>query len=182
MIGKLTGKAHEHRKDAVIIETTGGVGYIVSVHPTTKKTLLSQGEVSLHTHTLFRKDSIELFGFLTTEEQSAFLLLLSVSGIGPKKAFTILEKAQPHHLFTAIQTEDAEALVSFGVNRKDAQKIVIDLRKKIEVSAEENTVRGDVIVALSALGYSKKEIQDALKKVNAQDTLEQQIQGALRSL
>lgn len=182
MIGNLRGAVHECRKDAILIETDGGVGYVVFVSPTTKGKLLSEKEASVHTHTVFKKDTIELFGFLTTEEQSAFLLLLSISGIGPKKAMAMLERVPVALLFGAVRSEDAEALESHGISKKDTQKIILELQKKIEANEKDSETLSDVVVALMALGYSKKEIQPVLKTLNADDTLEQQIQTALRNL
>ena len=87
MIGTLTGTVRDAGKDAVVVETGGGVGYAVTVSAATKNSILSQKSCTLHTHTAVRKDTIALFGFLEQEEYSAFLLLISVSGVGPKKAF-----------------------------------------------------------------------------------------------
>ena len=115
-----------------------------------------QAPVRSHTHTAVRKDTIDLFGFLDQEEFSAFLLLLSVSGVGPKKALAVLDAMPVSTLLSAIQREDVDTLVSFGVGKKQAQRMVLDLQKKIELDGAESGISGDVVFALVALGYDKK--------------------------
>ena len=158
MIGNITGEAKDAGKGAIIIKTSGGVGYIVQTNAATKQTVLTQKTCTLFTHTAVRKDTMELFGFMEQEEYAAFLLLLSVSGIGPKKALTILETAPPATLLATIKSEDVEAMVSLGIGKKQAQRIILDLQKKIETTGETTNLPDDVITALIALGYEKKEI------------------------
>ena len=182
MIGMLQGSIHEHKKGSVLVKTTGGVGYVVFVSSKDKEALLKQKKCSLYTHTVFRRDSIELFGFRAAEEQSCFLLLISVSGIGPKKAMVILEKLPTSVLFKVIQSKDSETLKSYGISERDAQKIIIELYKKNEIEESHTGTQPDLIIALLTLGYSRKEIQPILKTINPEDTLERQIQVALRNL
>lgn len=178
----LTGEAKDAGKGAVIIETEGGVGYIVNMLKTEKNTTLSQKKSTIFTHTAIRQDTMELFGFLEQEEYSSFLLLLTVSGIGPKKALGILETTPPNTLLSAIKREDVGTLTSFGMGKKQAQRIILDLQKKIEI-AEESEADGDIIAALVALGYDKKEIAQALKETHLKGKdIKEQIQEALKAM
>lgn len=176
----LQGKAKDLGKGNIILETGGGVGYVVNVSNSVKNIILSQEKCTLHTHTIIRKDTMELFGFIESEEYSTFLLLLSVNGIGPKKAISILETIPSQALLSAISKEDTDTITSYGINKKQALKIILDLSKKIEL--QKNDQSSDVIIALIALGYDKKEALDAIKNIEKNITLEEQIQSALRSM
>ena len=182
MIGTLTGTVRDAGKDAVVVETGGGVGYAVVVSEATKNSILSEkSSCTLYTHTVIRKDTIDLFGFLEREEYSAFLLLLSVSGVGPKKALAVLDLMPVQTLLSAIQKEDAATLVSFGVGKKQAQRMVLDLQKKIEVDSADSEASGDLVATLVALGYEKKEISEVLKGAVLQGgTIEEQVQEFLK--
>ena len=181
MIGTLTGTVRDAGKDAVVLETGGGVGYAVTVSAATKNSILSQKSCTLYTHTAVRNDTIDLFGFLEQEEYSAFLLLISVSGVGPKKALSVLDAVPVQTLLSAIQKEDVAVLVSFGIGKKQAQRMVLDLQKKIEIEGEDSGLSGDLVATLVALGYEKKEIAEVLKDVALQgNTTEEQVQEFLK--
>ncbi len=183
MIGTLTGKAEDAGKGIILIKTDSGVGYIAGVSATTKNTALQEETCTLFTHTVIRKDTMELFGFLEQEEYSAFLLLLTVSGIGPKKALVVTERVPVPALLQAIKKEDVDTLVSFGITKKEAQRITLELQRKIEMSENDIPAAGDVVPALVALGYDKKEIAEALKNtVLKGKTTEEQIQETLRAM
>ena len=181
MIGTLTGTVRDAGKDMVVVETGGGVGYAVVVSVATKNSILSKTSCTLYTHTAVRKDTIDLFGFLEQEEYSTFLLLLSVSGIGPKKALAVLDSMPVQTLLSAIQKEDVATLASFGVGKKQAQRMVLDLQKKIEIDSVDSEVSSDLIATLVALGYEKREISEVLKDAVLQgNTVEEQVQTFLK--
>lgn len=183
MIGMITGTAREAGKGSVIIGTSGGVGYIVAVSAATKNTVLAGKPCSLFTYTAVRKDTMELYGFLDQEEYSAFLLLITVSGIGPKKAMDTLETAPPGMLLEAIRKEDTETLVSFGMGKKQAQRIILDLQKKIETEGTEIEGHGDLVATLVTLGYDKKEIARAFRESPPNgETIKDQVQEMLRTM
>lgn len=183
MIGTVTGTAEDAGKGTVIIRTEGGVGYIISTPAAVKDTILNKKTCTLFTHTAIKKDTMELFGFLDREEYSTFLLLITVSGVGPKKALATLETMPAPTLLSAIQKEDTDTLVSFGMGKKQAQRVIMDLQRKIEISGNETGCSPDVIAALVALGYDKKEIVEVLKTVNTKNTgVKEQIQEALRAM
>lgn len=183
MIGVLTGEASDAGKGMVAIQTSGGVGYIVTVSDAVKNAILSQETCTLLTHTAIQKDTMSLFGFLDRDTYSTFLLLLTVSGVGPKKALAILSMVPPQPLINAIKKEDVESLVAFGIGKKQAQRIILDLQKSTESLDVSADITSDVITALIALGYDRKEIAETLKEVTLSgETIEERIQEALKHM
>jgi Holliday junction DNA helicase RuvA len=180
MIGYLEGTVKAARPTFAVI-SVGGVGYKVFA---TKDILLSlePGTTSsLWTHLAVRDDALDLYGFGSEEELRFFELLLTVSGIGPKSALSILDIASIEILRSAISTGRAEYLTKVsGIGKKTAEKIVLELREKVGVGSTGTTasLRGDeeALEALKALGYSASEARDTLRKVppefaNANDRL-----------
>ena len=169
MIGHLKGTVTARRTGYLIL-STGGVGYKVAV---TRATLLGATdgqELALWTHLAVREDILDLYGFTVEEELRFFHLLLSVSGIGPKSALAILDIASVETLRSAISTGRAEYLTKVsGVGKKTAEKIVLELRDKVGVSAESEagSLKGDeeALEAMRSLGYSMAEARDALRKI-----------------
>ena len=181
MIGELTGIAKDAEKGFIILKTTSGVGYSVCVTEATKRSVL-ETECTLRIHTAVRKESIELFGFTSEEEYMLFILLLTISGVGPKKAIAVIESVPATALKQAVQEENPELLVSFGMGKKQAQRITLELQKKIVMTEGETSYSNDVITALLALGYSKKEALGATKEVDTEQPVEEQIKSALKHL
>ncbi len=176
MIGKLTGRFGGIAGEGVALVEVAGVGYAVRI-PTT---LLAQmqaatNEVSLFIHTAVREDAIDLYGFATGDDLAFFRQLTSVSGIGPKSALGILNVADASTLKRSIAQGDSSILTKvFGIGKKSAERIVVELRDKL---AEQAAARGEaaggsgegeVIEALMALGYSASESRQAVKASAAQ--------------
>jgi Holliday junction DNA helicase RuvA len=172
MIGSLRGKIISKGDKSVILETNG-VGYKVSVSPDTISRVKIDDQVFLFIHTHVREDSFDLYGFLENQELEFFLMLLNVSGIGPKGALTILGVASIETLRKAISSNDLAYLTKIsGIGRKTAEKILIELRDKVGKDTE-GTLQGelDALEALKSLGYSQNEARDALKQIeNGTDT------------
>ncbi|MDZ4284431.1 MAG: Holliday junction branch migration protein RuvA, partial [Patescibacteria group bacterium] len=147
----------------------------------------ARGEVSLWTHLVVRDDALELFGFRERDELSLFERLISVSGIGPKSALAILDLAPVETLRSAIARGDTSYLTKVsGIGKKTAQKIVLELRDSLASAREADSAGedyGDVIDALTTLGYSAREAREALKKMppSTADTSER-IKAALKTL
>ncbi len=164
-----------------IVVDVGGVGYEVFIPLSTYSALPEQGQaVCILTHVHIREDAHQIFGFLTAEERNLFKLLLTVSGIGPKMALTVLSGLEITDLKRAIIHEDLAALTSIsGIGRKTAERIVIELREKIlfeeksfEKKSSEKFYEGDALIqdtalVLVSLGYKKQNAQDAIKKAMA---------------
>jgi len=177
MIATLTGRLRRKAVDYLIVDVSG-VGYQVHVPFSTYQCIPDGGEeVSLHIHTHLREDSLSLFGFLTEAEKEMFLLLMGVSGIGPKLALAVLSSLSVHDLSRAIQSSDDSKLCAVsGIGKKTAARIVLELQDKIKLAASsfcrepDATVPDDVEDAVSALmnlGYKKPLAEEALKKARA---------------
>ncbi len=182
MIGGIKGKPQNSHKGSVLIETSGGISYLINVKDNTLKNIISKKEIYLHTHTIVRNNSIELFGFLTWEEYTCFLLLISVSGIGPKSALNILNNLESQTLLSYIKKGDIDSMVTYKINKKTAQKLIIELQPKIKSDiSSQNPLTQDVVNALATLGYSKNTVIEILKNHPMDSaSLEKQIQTILR--
>lgn len=171
MIGYLSGKAIVVKEKYIIVEVQG-VGYKVFVSTSITQSLSEGDIINLWIYTAVREDTLDLFGFLQELDQEIFELLLNVSGIGPKSALGILSVADIGSLAHAIKNENVSYLTQVsGIGKKTAEKIVIELKDKMEKltlvyqSSEPDNVR-DVIDALLAMGYNEKNIREALRSVD----------------
>jgi Holliday junction DNA helicase RuvA len=174
MIGWLEGRVIAVRPTFLIL-AVGGIGYKVFATKDALLRLSPDATVSLWTHLAVRETAQDLYGFVTEEEMRFFDLLLTVSGIGPKSAMSILDIASVETLRSAISTGRAEYLTKVsGIGRKTAEKIVLELRDKVGAGAESTnaTLKGDedALEALMSLGYSANESRDALRKVGEEFT------------
>ncbi len=181
MIAHLRGILIEKHPNEVIVEC-GGVGYAVSVPVSTFTALPDlQQEARLHVYTAVREDAIVLFGFFSRDEKSLFERLITVSGIGPKLAVTILSGMAASDLVVAIRTEDTARLVRIpGVGKKTAERIVLELKDKLQgfeglASAGAavaprptlSPVDEDVLSALVNLGCARPAAEAALLKAKS---------------
>jgi Holliday junction DNA helicase RuvA len=127
-----------------------------------------------------REDNISLFGFLEKERRNLFIKLLGVSGIGPKSALSIMTVENALDLQKAIEEGNSKYLTTFpGIGQKSASQIILDLRGKLEDSANATQVT-DVVLALEALGYSKEKIKQVLKNVDTTLDTKEIIKSALK--
>ena len=173
MIASLRGALAVAGKDFVVIDV-GGVGFQVFVPRTFLGVLVEPGqEVTLFTHLQVRENELTLYGFGSKEELTLFRLLLTVSGIGPKVALSILSSLAADRLQVAIAQEDVGALSRVpGVGPKTARKLVLELKDKVAIEAVPGELRpaltegdADLIAALTTLGYSVVEAQDAIRSL-----------------
>ena len=188
-----------HMAPYLAVVDCGGVGYACR---TTNNTLarLRKGEnATLYTHLNVREDAMELYGFASENELSCFQLLISVSGVGPKAALSILSSTSPEGLATSIITGDEKALtVAPGIGKKIAQRIILELKDKLAkgqiapggesyggtgVTVIPENKASEAAAALAVLGYSQGEINLALKGVDLEAlTLEEIIKQALKKM
>ena len=185
MIGFLTGQVLSLNSASLILET-GGVGYEVLVSKTTLESVAQKGgRVSLWIHTGFRQETLELYGFLSEEEKNFFLSLLKVKGVGFRMALSLLGYCSLEQFVRWIKEENVKALTALPrVGRKMAQQIVLTLQ---EQASETFIGAGDkkppqwekVRRALSGLGFSGMEIQEALQNIQWRDDLKKDLQEAL---
>lgn len=191
MISHLEGKIL-HTDERFVILETGGVGYKVFVAPETLRKLKSKTGISdgLWTYLAVRENALDLYGFLEKEELDFFELLIShVSGIGPKTALGILSVTTIKNLRQAIGTGDTAHLTKIsGIGKKMAEKIVMELRDKIDFLDSEKDPgemrdESDAIEALKSLGYSHQEARDALKAIPKEATgTSERVKQALKML
>lgn len=192
MIAHLRGKLIARRPSQVIVEAAG-VGYNVAVSVPTFAELPALGsEVALHIHTHVREDQLALYGFLRAEEKQLFEKLITVSGIGPKLAITVLSGMAADDLGHAIRGNDLARLTKIpGVGRKTAERMVLELRDKLppigtteQVLAAPgmNTVQEDVLSALVNLGYQRAVVEKALVSVEKNGSFENMFRAALAAV
>ena len=192
MIGSLQGKLIAKQAPLIIVECAG-VGYEVETPMSTFLELPAVGtEIFLHTHLLVRDDAHALFGFSTKDEKVLFRLLLKVSGVGAKMSLAILSGMGVSDFERCVRYEDTAMLVKIpGVGKKTAERLIIEMRDKIEQSPAQaimakagkvvTDARSEAIDALVALGYKPAEVKRLLAKLDIEDkSAEDIIRLALR--
>jgi Holliday junction DNA helicase RuvA len=177
MIAHLRGKLIHKQPGQAIIEAAG-VGYDVTISVPTFTALPSVGaEAALHIYTKVAEDQIALFGFLDREEKRLFERLITVSGVGPKLAVTILSGLSSERTVQAIRGQDHAQLTRIpGVGKKLAERLVVELKDKLDdfaVAPAPSAVRGpavdDVLSALVNLGYQRPAAEKAIEQAIAKD-------------
>jgi Holliday junction DNA helicase RuvA len=199
MIASLTGRL-AFKAPTYLVLDVHGVGYEVFIPLSTYYGLSNLSEsTSLSVHTHVREDAIQLFGFLTSQEKDAFVLLTSVSGVGPKLALSVLSALPVSDLVSSIQSGDVEKLTTVpGIGNKSASRLVLELKDKIgklhpglaagnDVPRQgQDAVFDDALSALVNLGYRPQDAKEALKQVkkaNAESmALKDMIREALKEL
>ncbi|HEV3317271.1 MAG TPA: Holliday junction branch migration protein RuvA [Candidatus Angelobacter sp.] len=172
MIAHLRGKLISKHPNQAVVEAAG-VGYEVNITIPTFSGLPNLGsEVALFVHTHVREDALSLFGFLRLEEKQLFEKLLSVSGIGPKLAITILSGMATDAMVASIKGNNVPALTRIpGIGKKTAERMVLELRDKLDsfgatqTVAAASPVEDDVISALANLGYQRALVEKAMVRL-----------------
>ncbi len=172
MISSLSGTVRYKDLHFLVVEV-GGVGYRVAVPTEVALEALPSEPIFLWTYLAVRETALDLFGFGDRESLEIFELLITISGIGPRTALGILNVASPTTLRQAVGTGDTSYLTRVsGIGKKNAEKIVLELKDKLELKEEdasENTVQvraeGDALEALVSLGYTERDARETLKKV-----------------
>jgi len=184
MIGHLSGKII-HSDFKYVILDVAGVGYKINTNTATLSKTGSE-TAEFWTYLAVRENALDLYGFRTKEELDFFELLISVSGIGPKSALGILSIASLSNLRQAISTGDTGHLTKVsGIGKKMAEKIVVELKDKMDgEESTELTLSGDIdaLEALKSLGYTERESREALKKVTGADGAGEKVKKALKLL
>lgn len=183
MFAYIKGSLEMKLNNYVVIET-GGIGYKIFMTDTSIDKIGEIGSiVKVHTYYYVREDNISLYGFLTNEELRMFELLLSVSGVGAKSAITILSCITPSEFAIAIISNDVAKMKKVkGVGAKTAERIILELKDKLkdyngaEIEEKKNNKvdeekMAEAISALQVLGYNRKEILQAMEKIDT-DNLE----------
>ena len=197
MIAHLRGRLFSKTPNQAILDC-GGVGYDITISVATFSALPAEGaEASLHIHTHVREDQLALFGFAERDEKRLFEKLLTISGIGPKLAITVLSGISSDRLVAAIRSGDHGTLTRIpGIGKKTAERVVLELKDKLEEFAlptsqasarPSGAATEDVLSALTNLGYQKpaaeKAMEAALKKEpNIADDFEQLFRATLAAI
>jgi Holliday junction DNA helicase RuvA len=174
MIAHLRGQLLFKHPNQAIVEA-GGIGYDVMISIPTFSELPAQGaEVALHIHTHVREDALALYGFLRVEEKQLFEKLITVSGIGPKLAITILSGMATADMVGAIRANDHARLTKIpGVGKKTAERMCVELRDKLDSFgaaasvSRMSAVEEDVVSALTNLGYQRALAEKAVERAVA---------------
>ena len=183
---------------AFVVLDRGGVCFKCFTSLNTIRSLPSAGsEVTLFTHMLVKEDALDLYGFFTTQELECFRLLISVSGIGPKAAVSILSELTPDKLAISIASGDAKALTrAQGVGKKIAERAVLELKSKItgvvasaadvsaaaSVSADTGSDAAEAVEALVALGYGRSDAAVAVGSMDKSLSVDEMIRQGLKML
>ncbi len=197
MIGYLRGTVDQLLTETCYLDVRG-VGYRIFVPVSTREKMSVGLETKLYTYLNVREDALHLFGFLTMEEHDMFLLLLTVTGVGPKMALSVLSVMKPEGIRLSISRNDLAALTKVsGVGKKTAERIVLELRDKIgrigvefqvgatadSLSVGADSAFDEALAALLALGYQQAEILTRLKKYSTDGkTAEELIRSVLREM
>jgi len=193
MISHIQGRLVEKNPTDVVIDCNG-VGYVINISLHTFSELPTSESVKLFTHLIVREDAHILYGFSGVAERELFRLLISVSGVGPSTARTMLSSLTPSQIVDAIATNDLKTIQSAkGIGAKTAQRLVLDLKDKIlkvyglsSISAEtSNTSKNEALSALETLGFARKQAEkvcDSIVKENPQASVETVIKLALKKL
>lgn len=198
MFYSITGRV-VHRDTQFVALETGGVAFQCSTTLSTLKTIGEKGSTAtLYTYLNVREDALDLFGFATEQELECFKLLISVSGVGPKAALSILSELTPDKLALCLATGDSKSITrAQGVGPKLAQRVVLELKDKLakglELPADSPEIQAaglaatdgnaaEAVSALTMLGYSQSEAAMAVSKLDGDLPVEALIKQALKQL
>ncbi|MBQ2263874.1 MAG: Holliday junction branch migration protein RuvA [Oscillospiraceae bacterium] len=186
-----------HKEAALAVVECGGVGYACRTTQTTLAAIGAIGsQVMLYTHLSVRDDAVELFGFADREELSCFQMLITVSGIGPKAAISILSDLTPNRFALLVASGDSSALTKVkGIGKKSAERIVVDLKDKLAKTnpavegmpmnagnATGTDNLSEALAALCVLGYRQEEVMPVLLKQSEDLSAEELIRLTLREM
>lgn len=191
MIGYLTGKIISSKPTLILLDVNG-VGYDVRISINTFERISGKESVSLFIHTNVKEDSITLFGFYSEAEKEMFELLISINGVGPKSALSLLSGISTDDLKQAIITSNIERMVAVpGIGRKTAERLILELKNKVRDVKEEGksnsgiSLQKEAITALITLGYNLASAEKSVNKILSglpDCSLEELIKSSLKEL
>ena len=194
MIDQISGKIISINDNYVVL-AVGGLGIKVNISDAFASKLVNEDLITLVTYLNVREDALDLYGFKNDSERNLFLMLISISGIGPKLAVSILSGVELEELKSNILSGDIKSLTSIpGVGAKTAKRIIIELKDKLskttttELGFKDNfgsKISKDVLSALVGLGYSESTATEVIKRINpanSDKSIESFIKEALKAL
>lgn len=197
MIRHITGKYLFYEKGSIVVETQGGIGFRIHVADTSPMLNAREGDVvQLYTYMQVKDDGMSLFGFNDRDALTLFEQLLTVNGVGPKAGLAIMSIGTVNQIKAFIMHKDAKSIAKAqGVGKKTAERVILELADKVsavpiqdaEIAAESAVLfsdeRNNAVVALTTLGYSKAEAEEAIGHVPEDDlTIEEYIKKSLKFL
>jgi len=183
MIGFLSGQVKSSQLNKIILNING-VGYLVNVPSNLNSS--PNSKIDLHIHTHVKEDDISLYGFPQATQMELFRHLISVSGIGPKIALAILSVGTPDQILSAIKASNIDFFIAIsGIGKKGAQRLIVELKNKfdqqdLDISTFDQD--GELVEALSSLGFKKAELSSIITKIDPSLPLEKQIKQSLKLL
>ena len=184
MIARLRGRLVARTGEGMVLDVNG-VGYLVAVTPAALRAAEGVGETTVETYLHVREDTLQLYGFADADERELFIQLLTVNGIGPKVALAVVSGSPAAELRRAIALGDhARFQMIPGIGKKTAERIVLELRERISVSAAgaaETKGEVDARAALVELGWSLVDAEQALSQIDSDLSTEERVRLALRS-
>ena len=193
MITYIKGRLIEKSPTKIIVESNG-IGYEINISLNTYEQILDDESIKIFTYLQRKEDSDILFGFSSKSERSIFQQLISISGIGPSTARTILSSISPTEIQEAVWEEDVERIKSIkGIGLKTAQRLIIELKDKVELfdkkdidlSSENLDIKKEALLALSVLGFNKSKSEKIVSKLyfeNKNIELQELIKRSLNKL
>jgi holliday junction DNA helicase RuvA len=191
MIGYLKGKIISSKPTHILLDVNG-VGYTIRISINTFERISGKETVSLYIHTNVKEDAITLFGFYSEAEKEMFELLISINGVGPKSALSLLSGISTDDLKQAIITNNIERIVAVpGIGRKTAERLILELKNKVSDIKEEGIVpakpslQKEAVSALTTLGYNLTSSEKAVNKILSElpnCSLEDLIKRSLKEL
>ncbi len=186
MIGRLTGIIENIKRNPLIIEVAG-VGYLVHVPETLLQLSTPGAKTTLFIHTHVREDVLDLYGFSSEEDLALFELLLTVSGIGPKTALTVMARGASN-VEIAVKRGDVDFFTSVPrLGKKNAQKIIIELKNKLggkdlALNGQNDGETKEIMDALLTMGFERREIIEVVKSLDETAPIEKRIRQAIKAL
>lgn len=182
MIRFLRGEYLYYESGYIVIETSGGIGFRVNVSDTSSLLTAREGDqISVYTYLQVKEDGMALFGFADSESLALFEQLITVKGVGPKAGLAIMSLGTPNQIKSLIAGGDASSIaMAQGVGKKTAERVILELKDKVSALPLEGSdlmdgfapaampgsgERGEAVIALTTLGYSKKEAESAVASV-----------------
>jgi len=200
MIRYLKGKYLYYESGAIVILTESGIGFRVNISDTSSLLTAREGdEVSVYTYMQVKEDGMALYGFADTESLALFEQLITVKGVGPKAGLAIMSLGTPNQIKGVISGGDASSIaMAQGIGKKTAERVILELKDKVSAlpiegadltegfapaAAAGSGERGEAVIALTTLGYSKKEAETAVASVTDDDlTAEEYVRKSLKFL
>ncbi|MBE6039438.1 MAG: Holliday junction branch migration protein RuvA [Clostridiales bacterium] len=200
MIRYLKGEYLYYESGAIVILTESGIGFRVNISDTSSLLTAREGdEVSVYTYMQVKEDGMALYGFADTESLALFEQLITVKGVGPKAGLAIMSLGTPNQIKGVISGGDASSIaMAQGIGKKTAERVILELKDKVSAlpiegvdltegfapaAAAGSGERGEAVIALTTLGYSKKEAETAVASVTDDDlTAEEYVRKSLKFL